>query len=67
MAPQELTLCPLLSVAENIALGAHPLGRFGVDWDGMRRRSVQRLAELAEDIRPDGLIGKLNAARQHVV
>ena len=67
MAPQELTLCPLLSVAENIALGAHPLGRFGVDWDGMRRRSVQRLAELDEDIRPDGLIGKLNAARQQVV
>ena len=47
--------------------GRPPLGRFGVDWDGMRRRSVQRLAELDEDIRPDDPIGKLNAARQQVV
>jgi ABC-type sugar transport system ATPase subunit len=67
MAPQEPTLCSLLTVAENIALGAQSLGRFGIDWDEMRRRSVQRLAELDEDISPDIPVGKLNASRQQVI
>jgi ABC-type sugar transport system ATPase subunit len=67
MAPQELTLCPLLSVAENVLLGSQKSGMLGVDWRATRRAAREHLAELDETIDPDVPAGSLSTARQQLV
>jgi ribose transport system ATP-binding protein len=65
---QELSLCPHLSVAENILLGSEPsrLGR--VDVTASRRRAAALLEEFGHaDIRPDAIVGRLSLAARQVV
>jgi ribose transport system ATP-binding protein len=65
---QELSLCPHLSVAENILLGSEPsrLGR--VDFAETRRRAAALLEEFGHpDIRPDTIVGRLSLAARQVV
>jgi len=64
MVHQELSLCPHLSVAENIALGNEP-SRFGV----VRHAEVRRIAEAAllrvSPVPRRGLPGVVGAAAEH--
>lgn len=65
---QELSLCPHLSVAENILLGIEPsrLGR--VDFTESRRRAAALLDEFGHaDVRPDAIVGRLSLAARQVV
>lgn len=65
---QELSLCPHLSVAENILLGIEP-SRFGrVDFAEARRRAAALLDEFGHaDIRPSEVVGRLPLAARQVV
>ena len=50
LAPQELLLCPNLTVAENVMLGNFPRTRMGsVDRRAMRQRAQERLMRLGLD------------------
>jgi len=72
MVHQELSLCPHLSVAENIALGSEP-SRFGV----VRRAEVRRIAEAAllrvsdpkdrTNLLPETRVADLSPAGQQLV
>jgi ribose transport system ATP-binding protein len=71
MVHQELSLCPHLTVEDNIALGAEP-SRFGI----VRRALSRRLAEEAlarvsdprgGDLRPESRVGDLSPADQQLV
>jgi ribose transport system ATP-binding protein len=72
MVHQELSLCPHLSVEENIALGSEPT-RFGVVLRSARRRyareAIERLggAELASRLPLDARAGDLSPAAQQLV
>ena len=65
---QELSLCPHLSVAENIVLGAEP-ARWGVvDRAASERRAAELLAHFSHpEIRPGRLVGELPLAARQVV
>ena len=65
---QELALCPHLTVAENVLLGAEP--RRGVLFD--RRAAARRARELLDqfghpELRPDRVVGDLSLAARQVV
>jgi ribose transport system ATP-binding protein len=72
MVHQELSLCPHLSVAENIALGGEP-SRFGI----VRHAETRKLAEAAlarvadpgkaANLSVDALVGDLSPAHQQLV
>ncbi len=65
---QELNLAPNITVAENIALGALPLGRFGVvDQAELRRRVSETLRQMELDIDLDLRLGYLSIAQQQLV
>jgi ribose transport system ATP-binding protein len=67
---QELSLCPHLTVAENLVLGAEPR-RFG--WLSRHqalertRNALSRLGGAAADLPPDVRVGELSAAEQQLV
>jgi ribose transport system ATP-binding protein len=67
---QELSLCPHLTVAENVFLGREP-ARFGgivVDTDAMRARSKALLTSFGRgEIDPDAVLGTLGPAARQVV
>jgi ribose transport system ATP-binding protein len=65
---QELSLCPHLSVAENILLGAER-ARFGwFDWEGARRQAFEVLEVFNHaEIRPERRVGELSAPARQVV
>ena len=65
---QELSLCPHLSVAENIVLGIEP-SRWGwLDREAARRRALGLLEHFAHpDLTPDARLGALPLAAQQVV
>ena len=65
---QELSLCPHLSVAENILLGIEP-SRWGwLDVAAARRRALGLLEHFAHpDLTPDARLGALPLAAQQVV
>jgi ribose transport system ATP-binding protein len=66
MVHQELSLCPHLSVAENIALGAEP-ARFGfVQRAAQEARARSILAPLAP-LDPRALVSELSPAAQQIV
>ena len=67
MAPQELNLCPELSVAENIVLGNQLTGRFGLDRKATRRVAEEHLAEIDDRIDPRRKVKELSAAAQQLV
>jgi ribose transport system ATP-binding protein len=72
MVYQELSLCPHMSVAENVLLGVEP-ARFGfVRRDELRSRAAAAIAQLAADggdaaIDPDARAGDLPPAAQQLV
>ena len=65
---QELCLCPHLSVAENILLGAEP-SRWGwLDAPAARRRALDLLENFAHpELRPEARVGELPLAARQVV
>ena len=67
MAPQELNLCPALSVAENIVLGNQLTGRFGIDRKATQRVAEEHLAEIDDRIDPRRKVKELSAAAQQLV
>jgi ribose transport system ATP-binding protein len=66
---QEFSLVPTLTVAENIFLG-RPLYKAGsrlIDWDNMRRQTVETLGQLEIQIDPDAPVRNLSVAEQQLV
>ncbi|MDX7952109.1 sugar ABC transporter ATP-binding protein [Lichenihabitans sp. Uapishka_5] len=67
IAPQEISLVPKLSVAENIVLGAHS-GRGGlVAWRATRDRATRFLHEIDDTIDPAAKVEALSKAQQQLV
>ncbi|AHG93145.1 ABC transporter related protein (plasmid) [Gemmatirosa kalamazoonensis] len=65
---QELSLCPHLTVAENVVLGAEPTRRGLVDRDAARGRTRALLAEFGHpEIEPDRPVRALSIAARQVV
>ena len=69
MVHQELFLCPHLSVAENVLLGALPARRGFVDWERARAVAAAALAPLAPKgaIDPRAKVSDLSLANQQIV
>ena len=65
--PQELVVCPDLTVAENIMLGTPKLGRIGVSWAATRSVALENLSRLDHSISVSGRMGNLSTARQQLV
>ncbi|MDF2439524.1 MAG: rhamnose transport system ATP-binding protein [Abditibacteriota bacterium] len=67
LVPQEVALCPNLSVAENLNLGHEPQ-RFGVlRRSAMRERALISLRRASLDIAPDTLVSMLSSAQRHLL
>lgn len=68
MVHQELALCPDLSVAENLCLGAYPvlMGTL-IDPSRMLSRAQAMLAEVGSSIHPGAAVGSLPVAMRQVV
>ncbi|MCF1711139.1 sugar ABC transporter ATP-binding protein [Tabrizicola sp. J26] len=65
---QEFSIVPSLTVAENVFLGRWPRRAFGlIDWDTMRRRSREVLAELDIALDPDAITSTLSVAQQQLI
>ena len=65
---QELSLCPHLSVAENILLGSEPSRLGWIDFAETRRRTTSLLEEFGHaDVPPDAIVGRLSLAARQVV
>jgi ribose transport system ATP-binding protein len=65
---QEFSIVRTLTVAENVFLGRWPRTALGlIDWDSMRRRSREVLAELEIAIDPDAITANLSVAQQQLV
>ncbi|MFD1539333.1 sugar ABC transporter ATP-binding protein [Nonomuraea guangzhouensis] len=65
---QELSLCPNLSVQDNLFLARELPGRFGaVDRKAQREATTAVLRRLEEDVDPDGLVGDLRLGQQQIV
>ena len=67
IAPQELNLCPQLSVAENIVLGNQLTAGVAIDRRATRRVAEEHLAEIDDRIDPRIKVGELSAAAQQLV
>ncbi len=67
MVYQELSLCPNLSVAENILVGRLPKNRLGmIDWGRLNQMGKDSLAELNMVINPTTLVRNLQVAEQQL-
>ncbi len=65
---QELSLCPHLTVAENILLGAEPARRGWLDQDALQQRALGVLREFEQPaIKPDRQVADLPLAARQVV
>jgi ribose transport system ATP-binding protein len=69
MVHQELSLCPHLSVAENVLLPELPVRRGLLDLRGLHRRAEEVLARLSPEapIPPAALAGELSPAAMQIV
>ena len=68
MVHQELSVAPELSVAENVFLGAQPVGRFGVvAWRRMAATAAVQLRNLGLDIDPRARLGDFPIGVQQLV
>jgi ABC-type sugar transport system ATPase subunit len=66
--PQELTVAPTMTVAENVLLGHEPRGRLGLLSEReLRRRAGQALASIALRVSPDAVVGGLSLIEQRLV
>ncbi len=67
MVYQELSLCPNLSVAENIFLGNLPKTKIGaVDWEKLNKMAKESLVSLNVSIDPRMLVRNLEVAEQQL-
>ncbi len=65
---QELTLCPDLSVAENVFLGREPKKKSGlIDWAKMNRMTREVLRQLKVDVSPTAQVARLTVATQQLI
>lgn len=65
---QELSVLPQLSVTENMFLGNLRTNKKGiVDWQVMRERTKEALAEMGLEINPDTLMRELNIAQCQMI
>lgn len=65
---QEFSIVPSLTVAENVFLGRWPRRALGlIDWEKMRRRSREVLAELDIALDPDAITSTLSVAQQQLI
>jgi erythritol transport system ATP-binding protein len=65
---QELSLCPNLSIQDNLFLAREQRGRLGaVDRASQRTRTSEVLQRLEEDLDPDALVGDLRIGQQQLV
>jgi ribose transport system ATP-binding protein len=67
MAPQELTVLPDLSVADNVCVGDEPHRGPWVLHRAMRRRAVESLVRLGLTLDPDQRVGELRPSEQRMV
>lgn len=67
MIPQELSLVPDMSVADNIFVGEEPRSGIFVDHSAMRRAAREQLAKLNADIDPSVPVRQLSIARKQMV
>ena len=65
--PQELTLAPTMTVAENVMLGHEPRRVGVVDVRELRRRAERALASISLELSPDALVGSLPLIEQRLV
>jgi ribose transport system ATP-binding protein len=66
--PQELTVAPTLTVAENVMLGHEPRGPLGwIRTRELRRRTEEALASVALDVPLDAPVGQLPLIEQRLV
>ena len=65
---QELSLCPHLTVAENVYLGNTPTTRYGqIDYRKIEAGSAEIFAELGFSIDPKAYAGELSLAEQQII
>ena len=64
---QEVNLAPNLSVAENLFIGRYPRRWGQIDWQRMRERSRQLLAELELDLDVDAPLARYSLSIQQMV
>lgn len=67
IVPQELSLLPDRTVAENVLVGVEPGNRWFPSKTGMRQRTAELLAELDLDIDPSTVVRDLDLAKQQLV
>ena len=67
IAPQEISLVPHLSVAENIMLGAHCGPALSIDWRKTRAEATRHLHEVDNSIDPAARVSSLSKAQQQLV
>jgi ribose transport system ATP-binding protein len=68
MVHQELSVAPDLTVAENVFLGAQPIGRLGIiAWRRMAREAAVQLASLGLEIDPTARLGDFPIGVQQLV
>jgi len=65
---QEFSLCPNLSIAENIFLGREPTSRLGrVDYARMRRETAALLTRVHVNLDPDCIVESLGVSEWQVI
>ncbi|MGC4000193.1 MAG: sugar ABC transporter ATP-binding protein [Anaeromyxobacter sp.] len=68
IAPQEVNLVPALTVAENVLLGAQPLGRLrAIDWARTRAQAAAHVREIDPGIPLDAPVQALSKPQQQLV
>jgi len=68
MVHQELSVAPDLTVAENVFLGAQPVGRLGlIAWNRMAREAAVQLKNLGLEIDPKSRLGDYPIGVQQLV
>ena len=64
---QELTLCPDISVSENVFLGREPKKNGLIDWTKMNKMTEEVLGKLEVRVSPTAKVGSLNVATQQLI
>ncbi|HSV31957.1 MAG TPA: sugar ABC transporter ATP-binding protein [Atribacteraceae bacterium] len=64
---QELSLIPMLNIAENLFLGRWPLGRVAIDWKKIHAESRKLLERFEINLDPATLVISLSVAEQQMV
>lgn len=67
LLPQEISVLPDLSVAENICIAALPRRRWRIDWQRMREEAGRRLGQLGVRLDPDAPVKRLSLPEQRLV